>query len=436
MSAITADKYDRARLNANAIHETTPVSELELQARFYSGEFGLAWRSVNGEQVEAVHFGGWNREPGPDFVGARLRVDGEESVGDIELERRDLDWDAHGHGSNPHFDRVILHVFFQQSQKRFFTRRSDGKEVVQVCLSVEGDGRSGLSAPRPGERLPVETARQLIRVAAEYRHLRKRARWLQAEQSHGAESALFQALAMGLGYKRNAIPFLLVAQRVGLAVAAGPDGMMRLFGVAGFIGVDRFDAADRATREWLRGIWDGWWKVQADEERLRLSADSWDFRGVRPSNHPHRRLAALALAAPGVRNLLRTLRARDVDGFTSLLLGLSHPYWVHHGSLGGKEMRHPVALIGKQRAADLAANILAPAFPDGLELLKTIRPGTPNSKVVKAAEWLVGRGVSLHELGHTAMEYQGLIQLYDDFFPRPSSEIADLMGGTAPLRQS
>src|ERR1700726_4274897 len=113
-------------------------SELEWQALWYSGAFGTTFRSVSGSLVEITQFGFWNREPGPDFVHASLRVDGDKLLeGDIELDIHVADWDRHGHSQNPDFDRVILHLFLRQGGATYFTRTSLHQEVIQVHLQTE-----------------------------------------------------------------------------------------------------------------------------------------------------------------------------------------------------------------------------------------------------------------------------------------------------------
>ena len=114
---------------------TEKWTELEWQAMWYSGAFGTTFRSVSGSLVEIIQFGFWNREPGPDFVHASLRVDGERLLeGDIELDIHVADWDRHGHSQNPAFDRVVLHLFLRKSGASHFTRTTVNREVIQVHL--------------------------------------------------------------------------------------------------------------------------------------------------------------------------------------------------------------------------------------------------------------------------------------------------------------
>src|SRR5271157_4953244 len=61
-------------------------TELEWQALWYSGAFGTTFNTTTGALVEIIQFGFWNREPGPDFVHAAVRVNGEQILGgDIEV---------------------------------------------------------------------------------------------------------------------------------------------------------------------------------------------------------------------------------------------------------------------------------------------------------------------------------------------------------------
>ncbi|MCB1231439.1 MAG: DUF2851 family protein, partial [Verrucomicrobiae bacterium] len=90
---------------------SAPIPELELQAQWFAGEFGRDFTSPDGETIEVVQFGHWNRGAGPDFTEAAVKVDGELRRGAIEVDLEATSWEGHGHGENPAFDEVVLHVF-------------------------------------------------------------------------------------------------------------------------------------------------------------------------------------------------------------------------------------------------------------------------------------------------------------------------------------
>src|ERR1700731_1872048 len=118
----------------SCIHETPqrpdPVgdlaekwTELEWQALWYSGAFGTTFRSTDGALVEIIQFGFWNRESGPDFVHAAIRIDGNRTLeGDVEWDMQVADWERHGHSQNLAFDKVVLHVFLYGGGASHFPR--------------------------------------------------------------------------------------------------------------------------------------------------------------------------------------------------------------------------------------------------------------------------------------------------------------------------
>ena len=94
--------------------------------------------ATNGERVEVVQFGVWNREAGPDFTEAAVRFPDRDGApvlrGSIELDTSAEDWERHGHGANPAFDGVVLHLYLRQGLRQPFTRTSQHRQVAQVQL--------------------------------------------------------------------------------------------------------------------------------------------------------------------------------------------------------------------------------------------------------------------------------------------------------------
>ena len=63
--------------------------------------------TLDGQSVEVLHPGFWNREPGPDFRAAVLRI-GSDVVAkaDVEIDLHSSGWKSHGHDVNPAFTNV------------------------------------------------------------------------------------------------------------------------------------------------------------------------------------------------------------------------------------------------------------------------------------------------------------------------------------------
>ncbi len=93
---------------------------------------GRELRTVDGEDVVILSPGVLNSDAGPDFSGARLRIGGQEWIGNVEIHVRASDWQRHGHDADLAYDNVILHLV-SVSDCRIY--RADGTIVPQLIAS-------------------------------------------------------------------------------------------------------------------------------------------------------------------------------------------------------------------------------------------------------------------------------------------------------------
>lgn len=63
-----------------------------------------------GQKVEILDSGSWNTNSGPDFLFAKILIDGILHVGQVELHLKSSDWIRHGHQQDDQYKNVILHV--------------------------------------------------------------------------------------------------------------------------------------------------------------------------------------------------------------------------------------------------------------------------------------------------------------------------------------
>jgi uncharacterized protein DUF2851 len=201
-------------------------SELELQARWFAGDFGTEFVSTNGDRIDIVQFGVWNREAGPDFRDAAIRINAGEPIhGCIEIDLLDRSWESHGHATNPAFEATALHVFVERSNRAFFTRTLSNRNVPQVCIdpaTLRESFNANIPLAHPGrcqaplKNLPEERVRSVLDAAAQFRLRQKANRMRNKTEAHGRDEALFQEIATALGYKENKLPFTLLTQRLPL----------------------------------------------------------------------------------------------------------------------------------------------------------------------------------------------------------------------------
>ncbi len=170
-------------------------TELELQARWFAGDFGRSFTGTAGEEIEIVQFGTWNREAGPDFSDAAIRIDGGEFAGgSIEFDLTDQNWEVHGHATNPAFDGTVLHVFVASGARAFFSRTTANRNVPQVRVdpaTLPSAFSTNLPLARLGRchaplrGLPEEKIDSILAAAAQFRLQRKTLRLQRLSELHG-----------------------------------------------------------------------------------------------------------------------------------------------------------------------------------------------------------------------------------------------------------
>ncbi len=415
-------------------------TELEIQARWFAGEFGANFISTTGDKVEIVQPGTWNREAGPDFRDAAVRLNGRKTVvGSIEIDLTDRSWESHGHATNPAFDNTVLHVFVDQGERTFFTRTISNRNVPQVRLDLSTlTEKFSLNIPLarsgrcqgPLNGLPDEQVHAILRGAAQFRLRQKAGRLRGTIDRHGRDEALFQEIASALGYKENKLPFTLLAQRLSLKFLRHHtlEAEALLFGLAGFLETPDLAPYEITTRTYVRGLWDKWWPHRDEMHRLVLLRNTWRMSGTRPLNHPHRRLAALALLACHWTKLRRAAETPGAAPVHKFLAALDHPFWRLHYTLTSDPATRPMALLGDSRVSDILANVFFPLWslqtesiwPEFMQLAAPLS----NRRVETAATRLFGSDARRRQFLKTVAHQQGLLQIYEDFCLQDDSDCA------------
>jgi hypothetical protein len=417
-----------------AVQQQLPP-ELELQALWFAGGFGRDFRTRDGRRVRVVQFGEWNRGSGPDFTQVAVEIDGVLKTGPLELDSCARDWEAHGHGSNPAFANVILHVVFQADGTPGFTRTCDNREIPQLLISNARLEEAMSRPPRevaiakpgrciaPLRKLGTTAIERLLKEATLHRAGAKARRFLRAADAHGRDAALFQATAETLGYRANPLAMRLLAQRAPLAAlrADAESGEAVLFGSAGFLSPDLHEQAPPDTRDYLRELWDAWWKQRSRFEVVPERAITWNTHGQRPANHPHRRcgtLAALSKRWPSYRKLALA-RPFHTKPLIDFLQTLEHPFWSRRYTLTSAPIAGKMALFGRAQALELLANHLIPLalHDEGMRFADyyKLRSSAPNEKVKRCALRLFGSLQAAAPWLKRVCHHQGLLQVYQDF---------------------
>ncbi|MGJ8678156.1 MAG: DUF2851 family protein [Akkermansiaceae bacterium] len=406
-------------------------SEMRLQALWFAGQMGREFTTSEGQKVKIIQFGHWNHSSGPDFLNAAVEIDSSVHAGAIELECNSTDWENHGHATNSAFDKVVLHVVFSTEEKERFTRTSENKQVPRIIVPEEIT-RQALNAPliamapahqgrcfQPLSQMSDIDVNHLMMEAARHRVQQKATRRKLTIDALGEDEWLWQALAETLGYRPNKLPMTLLAQRLPIKLLREHDAESEslIFGSAGYLSAELHDHAEGDTREYLRHLWETWWRVRSRFEPAKERQIPWTLSGVRPVNHPQRRLAALAQIASRWDEFSKKYHQGSVTDF---IQSLEHSYWNYHYTVSSKRSKKKLSLIGADRVNDFEINQLLPIRlaadeKSAWESYLKIPAPTLSEKVNKASIRLFGNTPKRKIYLRKAWQHQALLQIYQDF---------------------
>lgn len=237
-----------------------------------------------GGVVEILEPGEWNGLGGPDFLRARLKLNGKQLEGDVELHLRAGDWAQHRHQEDPAYNRVILHVVLADSaQTASFVEREDGNRVpVMVLLPYFPHDMGAFLMERSldeWERGAFEESRlmkaargkegDLIRNAARRRWEHRCGYLMKRLAAEGWEAACHRLTLEVLGYRRNRAPMANLARKMA--------------------------AEDFASADF-------------EPPRALELESGWRLNGIRPASHPQRRLSQYAQLCRTMPNWRKELR--------------------------------------------------------------------------------------------------------------------------------
>lgn len=437
---------------APAEEASFPYSERHLQCVWFDAAYRpAALRSSAGETVIVEDPGRWNLEAGPDFIDAALRVGTEERrvKGDVEVHVRPRDWDAHRHGDDPRYRRVVAHVCYHagslppgrlpagalqialgrllQSDEQFSFENIDVTAYPFAARPAQGTPCAALLASWTTERRV-----ELLRSAGEARLSVKAERMAAAIRERGADQVLYEETMAGLGFKQNSAAFRQLARRLrfdALRLEAGDDAFAAyamLLGVAGLLPARLPAAWDAATKAFVRDLWDVWWKKQAAWERCVMPRTAWRLGGQRPQNQPVRRLAAAAILfsrrVPLAGALAALSPGRSAAWFRQAADAFSAddglPYWRRRLAFASGPGRTDIALLGPDRVAALLSNVAIPfraATGDDVAPLLAHLPAEDDNAVMRQTAFsLFGRDYNPATHRHGILQ-QGLMQIFHDF---------------------
>jgi hypothetical protein len=276
----------------------------------------------------------------------------------------------------------------------------------------------------------------LLHQAARVRLEAKAAQFSARARHTGWEQALWEGLSRALGYKHNAWPMQCLAESRPLwsRGAKSPFGFQaRLLGISGLLPAE-LTRSQKSSDTYLRRVWDGWWRDRDEFAEIILPRTVWKFHGLRPANHPQRRLALAShwLSDKKLVSKIERWGAAEISDkkLSSSLLEMFQigrdEFWSWHWTFKSARMKKPQPLLGEARMTDLAVNVILPWLwvrsVEGknekirLEIERRFFawPAAEDNSVLKLARQRL-LGTTNARILKTAAAQQGLMQIVRDF---------------------
>lgn len=287
---------------------------------------GYPQQTTDGRPIEIISVGEHNRDAGPDYSHARIRIGDREWVGNVEIHVRAGDWYSHHHHQDRAYDSVILHVV-RDADKQVFNSR--GEAVVQCALQYP-DNRDYLTTlltdamRMDSAESRIGCARQLLEdpmlITEGWRHLllRKRLDCKRAsierllEITNGSwEHAFYISLARNFGFHTNSVPFEELAIATPLsAIRKHRDNLFQLTAMLlGQSGLPMKDEQMAREYEFLRTKF----------SLTPIDGSMWKLGRIRPQNSPERRIRQFAELLHRSEFLFsKVIDLTDMDALTEL----------------------------------------------------------------------------------------------------------------------
>jgi len=390
-------------------------------------------KTTTGDSLLIFKQGLLNSDAGPDFSQAKVRIDGIDWAGSIEIHIQSSGWLDHGHQQDKAYENVVLHVVWEEDK---IINRKDGTRMPALELK----GRVDDQLLRKYQKLLANTsvipcehsfriADSFIRLSmiekALMTRLESKAKLVTTllEQNTGDwEETAYQILASNFGFKINKEPFLQLAKALPYKlIKKHHDQPLQveslLFGQAGFLIAKNKD-------EYLTRLFDEYkflgMKYSLHGAQVNLA--QWKFLRLRPANFPTLRIAQFASLLQSKKSIFSTLiEIETYDELQRFFEITPSLYWHAHYRFG-KKAKSQVPAFGRASADIVIINSVVPLLvaygkaKDDWNLVEravNILQQIPSEKNKIISIWK-----NLGYISKNAFDSQGLIELYQNFCQR------------------
>ncbi|WP_336733781.1 DUF2851 family protein [Chryseobacterium sp. VD8] len=299
------------------------------------------FKDLEGNPVEILDFGKWNKDSGPDFIAAKLKINEITFAGNIELHVKSSDWIFHNHSHDPNYQNIILHVVFQNDCE---VEELKNRNIPTIELKDHIDENILWKYEKligGTQFIPCENIFDPGKISVHFHEenvLKKLAeKSLEFEMNlaqfkNNFEAVLFHSLAYSFGLKVNAFIFRQIAESIDFTIInkirQNETQLEALFfGVSGWLE----NPEDETMKIWKREF--DFIKAKFNISNLKFHPK---FLRLRPPNFPTLRLSQLANLYFTHQNLFsKIIHAKNTGELFEIFKNVkASEYWNNHYNFG------------------------------------------------------------------------------------------------------
>jgi len=394
---------------------------------------------TNGENISIITKGLQNFNSGPDFLNAKIEINGQLWAGNIEIHVNASDWYLHNHEIDENYDTVILHVVWDHDVEVFRKTNSTIPTLeLQNYISQDLLKKYDALFSKNKKWINCENTISLTnnftllhwleRLYVErLEHKSNQIQKVLKSTNNNWEATLFIMLAKNFGLKINSDSFLNFANSFDFSILRKvSSNLIQLealfFGQAGLLSNNcESNYYDILRKEYA------YLKVKFN--LTPISIGQVQFFRLRPNNFPTIRLSQLALLYHNYPNLFsKIIEKQSINEYYELLNISTSPFWESHYTFE-KESKKSIKKLTKSFIDLLLINTLIPMkflylkslgkndFSEVIDIIEAIKP----EKNV-----IISKFNEIKVKSKSAFDTQALIQLKNEYCNKQNCLVCEI----------
>ncbi|MBA3665743.1 MAG: DUF2851 family protein [Bacteroidetes bacterium] len=387
--------------------------------------------TTSGKQIQILKPGELNKDSGPDFFNAQIKINELILAGNVEVHVKTGDWLKHNHQQDKTYDNLILHVVYEDD-KPIRQNKDNNVEVLEIknlvpenLLQNYGsliESKSSLPCePQLADISDLKFSSWLQRMLIERLEYKvKNMETIFQNVSGNYTQTFYTILLRNFGFKVNSVPFELLAKHLPVnTLLKHADNLLSLeallLGSAGML-------EDQFTNKHALALQNEFEYLKNKYTIIPLKKELFKFSKLRPANFAPLRLAQFAHLIFLHPELFQS--PQNFNSFKKIESCLDFQltgYWKNHYTLDGLATFSDLRL-GHDSISNIITNTFAPFFFFYFQKTAASNYGQIPLLLLEASVFEKNAKTKLFSgkkhLFKSAADSQALINLHDNFCAR------------------